>query len=243
MKLWLSHVQNLLEEVIMNDSESTISIKEHLSAVLDDEAGSFEQRRVLDELKSDEVLSKKLASYALIGETMRAGDAKKQPLVLGSSFLDSIHEKIDAEDQFDEVIIDTTINDKSLNSNPVAQNDSNNPSSSTSVLRPIGGFALAASVGALAFMGLQNMGVLNGPISQPSNIVDSSGPTAIVQVAPEAQIIGNPVLDGSSSANEYVDADAQTRSMLKRYVDSHMQYSATSTFVPSVRVIAYTDNQ
>jgi len=217
----------------MSNSESPISMKEHLSALLDDEAGSFEERRVIDELKSDPDLSKKLANYALIGETLRTSKSEQAALVLGNSFLDSIHEKLEQEDQFDQVLIGK------IESNQVAQKTSleNKPS----VLRPIGGFALAASVGALAFMGLQNIGLINNPATQPSNIVNSSAPTAIVDSAPVEQTIIN--AESDSNADQYVDADAQTRSMLKRYVDSHMQYATTSTFVPAVRTIAYTDNQ
>lgn len=217
----------------MSNSESPISLNEHLSALLDDEAGIFEERRVLDELKSDQNLSKKLSNYALIGETMRTGESQNPALMLGSSFLDSIHEQIEQEDQFDEVILDNA------NSNQAALITAE--SNSSSMLRPIGGFALAASVGALAFMGLQNVGLISKPTTQPTNIVDSSGPTAIVQSAPVNQESSN--LELVSDSDQYVDADAQTRSMLKRYVDSHMQYSTTSAFVPSVRVIAYTDNQ
>lgn len=218
----------------MSNSETPVSITEHLSALLDDEAGSFEERRVLDELKSDKTLSKKLASYALIGETMRAGESQQATMMLGSNFLDSIHEQIDKEDQFDNVILDQD--------QKIQTGSDTTAANSSSLLRPIGGFAVAASVGALAFMGLQNVGVLKGPTSVPTDIVDKSGPTAIVQATPEVNKI-EPTEVLASISDEYVDADAKTRSMLKRYVDSHMQYSTASTFVPSVRTIAYTDNQ
>jgi len=187
----------------MSNNETPVSMTEHLSALLDDEAGSFEERRVLDELKSDQALSKKLANYALIGETMRVGESQQTPMMLGSSFLDSIHEQIDKEDQFDNVIIEE------------AHTQSAAPNSS-SFLRPIGGFALAASVGALAFMGLQNVGILKGPTSTPTNIVDKSGPTAIVEATPEVSNIESTEVLATIS-DEYVDADAQTRSMLKRH--------------------------
>lgn len=226
----------------MSNSESPISINEHLSTLLDDEIGSFEERRVLDELKADQKLSQKFSTFALIGETMRNGDTEKPLLSLGTGFLDGIHEKISLEDNFDEIIVGAhTIN----KTNQAAK--ANTETSLFSWLRPLGGFAVAASVGALAFMGLQNMGVLNNPNSLPSGIVDTSAPTAIVQIAPvsESVIEVNPMINAEVVKNndQYVDADAQTRSMLKRYVDSHMQYATSSAFVPSVRVIAFTDNQ
>ncbi|MEH6455749.1 MAG: sigma-E factor negative regulatory protein [Cocleimonas sp.] len=221
----------------MNNSESPISINEHLSALLDDEAGSFEERRVLDELKADQKLSQKLSTYALIGETMRTGDTEKPMLSLGSSFLDGIHKKIELEDDFNVVVVDS---DVKTNNESQSQNKLN----PFSWLRPVGGFAVAASVGALAFMGLQNMGVLSSPNSQPSNYVDSSAPTAIVGNAPVTVPSSEILVDSSIAANDqYVNADVETRAFLKRYVDSHMQYATTSAFVPSVRTIAYTDNQ
>ena len=220
----------------MNNTESPISINEHLSALLDDEAGSFEERRVLDELKTDQALTKKLSSFALIGETMRTADSEKPALALGSGFLDSIHEQIAHEDDFNEVIVGAALN--------VTQTSSTQTSASPlSWLRPVGGFAVAASFGALAFMGLQNVGVITNPESQPSGIVTNSAPTAIAQ----SSSLKVPVLAVkevvSVSNDQYADADSQTRSLLKRYVDSHMQYATTSAFVPSVRTIAYTDNQ
>ena len=224
----------------MKNSESPVSINEYLSALMDDEAGSFEERRVLDELKADKKLSQKLSTYALIGETMRTGDSEKPVLSLGTSFLDGIHEKISLEDNFNEVIIDAD-----AKTNQIAETKT--VTSIFSRLRPVGGFAVAASVGALAFMGLQNMGLLNNPNSQPGGIVDNNAPIAIVQNIPASES----VIENNSTVNplvltdndQYIDADAQTRSMLKRYVDSHMQYATTSAFVPSVRVIAFTDNQ
>jgi len=218
----------------MSNNEVPTSLNEHLSALLDDEAGSFEERRVLDELKSDPVLSQKLANFALIGETMRTGESQQSSLLLGSSFLDNIHQQIDKEDQFDQVALNQ-VND--TQNNQIIEDSK----AASSILRPIGGFALAASLGALAFMGLQNLGVVNNPAAQPTNIVDKSGPTAIAQATLKAESIE---LVQTVAANEqYIEADAKARSMLKRYVDSHMQYASSSTFVPSVRVIAFTDNQ
>ena len=228
----------------MSKSESQISINEHLSALLDDEAGSFEERRVLDELKSDQHLSAKLSSYALIGETMRMGDTEKPVISVGSDFLEGIHNEIAKEDEFDQIMVESSNVQAAV---PTQSNANTNKEKSSngwlSNLRPVGGFAVAASIGALAFMGLQNMGVLQAPNAQPDGIVNSSAPTAIVQATPSAEV--NPALNLKQAdlSEQYVEADAKTRSLLKRYVDSHMQYATTSTFVPSVRVIAFTDNQ
>lgn len=215
----------------MSNTESPTSLTEHMSALLDDEAGSFEERRVLDELKTDKNLSNKLSNFALIGETMRSGETQQPSLLVGSSFLDSIHKQIEQEDEFSDVILNQGQVNQAITSSQ----------SSASMLRPIGGFALAASFGALAFFGLQNVGVLETPIKQPTNMVDKSGPTAIVKSTPAEDSSDKQIV--AVVNDQYVEADAQTRSMLKRYLDSHMQYASSSTFVPSVRVIAFTDNQ
>lgn len=223
---------------------------EYLSALLDDEAGEFEQKRVLDELKSNDLLRDKLSSYALIGETMRSSDMDKPVLNLDSSFLSGIHAKIEEEEQYDHVQLNQVVNSQSTGSQ--------------SWLKPVGGFALAASVAAIAVLGLQNF--------QQSGVVDqstitangSSSKTMIAQkdqlteseMASATQVSASNLATNNSVANnepdnndamaatqEYAQADTQTRSLLKRYVDSHMQYATTAAFVPSVRVIAYTDNQ
>lgn len=221
----------------MNNNEVSVSINEHLSALLDDEAGSFEERRVLDELKADHEFSQKLSTYALIGETMRTGESENPILSLNMSFLDNIHKEIDLDDSFDDVVVETATGG---NTSQIVQPEGSDAKVTyLSWLRPIGGFSIAASFGALAFMGLQNMGVLTTPSSQPTGISDVSSPTAIagsiIDLTPKENLV-------IANDDKYIDADVQTRLMLKRYVESHMQYTS-SAFVPSVRAIAYTDNQ
>ena len=210
--------------------DQPVSLTEHLSSVLDDEAGSFEQRRVLDELKSSEDLSNKLSHFALIGESMRS---TKPAAVAGPSFLAGIHEKIASEDEYHDVqIIDST-----------SANDA--MSQQKSWLRPVGGFALAASFAAVAFMGVQNY-QLNNRLAEQATIVANQIPQAEIQTAaasPVAEIapVENKQDAAKQNTQEYRQANAHARSFLKRYVDSHVQYASTSTFVPSVRVIAYAD--
>ncbi len=202
-----------------NEMEQQVSLTEHLSALLDDEAGSFEQRRVLDELKSNDGLCKNLSHFALIGEIMRL---RTSVAVADSSFLAGIHEQIDAEPAYHEVQLEdkTTL---------VAKNQ-------RSWLRPVGGFALAASVAAISVIGVQNYQQAN---QSTETIVTTQG---VNEIRP-SQVV-TVVEDAASKMNvrhEYRQANAHARSFLKRYVDSHMQYASTSTFVPSVRVIAYAD--
>lgn len=215
---------------IKKSTPTPVSLTEHLSALLDNETGSFEQRRVLDELKSDDDLRQKLSSYALIGEVMRTTEVTT---TADSNFLAGIHAQIEAEDEYHQVKL------------VKAKNDSVNDTHNSSWLRPVGGFALVASVATVAFFGFQNFQQNNG------NMIDT-GLTTAANTTPttldssdlsEEKTVVATVISAtqmaSITANEYQQADARTRLLLKRYVDSHMQYASNTAFVPSVRVIAY----
>lgn len=230
----------------MENSNNQVLMPEHLSALLDDEAGEFEQKRVLDELKSNDSLCNKLSTYALIGETMRSGDMDKPVLNVDSSFLAGIHAKIEEEEQYHDVQV----------SHPEVKKNA----SSEYWLKPIGGFAMAASVAAIAVLGFQNyqysgmaeqstVAMYNQKsktmIAQKEQVTESG--VALVDKASDPKQVNSPAASKNNNSmaatQEYAQADTRTRSLLKRYVDSHMQYASTAAFVPSVRVIAYTDNQ
>lgn len=236
-------------------NDTSVSLNEHLSALLDDEAGSFEQRRLIDELTSadsdvNSELCGKLASYSLIGEAMRNSSTPDATIITGNSFLAGIHEQIKAEDQYDSVQIEEV-------KKPAANN--------SSWLKPVGGFAIAASVAALAVVGMQNYQQINvgqAPVIASNPVIEA--PTKLQKsqlsvaemdsatIVSAADIVQKTDKDTIAMANvkdaveaaidkEYSHADARTRSLLKRYVDSHIQFATHSTFVPSVRVIAYSD--
>lgn len=209
----------------------TVSLTEHLSALLDDEAGSFEQRRVLDELKSNDELNQKLSSYALIGEVMRTGETN---VVVGSSFLAGIHDKLESDSSYDEVFIKDSVQ----NTNSPAANDAK-----PSWLRPVGGFALAASVTAVAILGFQSYQPSGSDILGTGSVTTAKveAPTTdqmALMIKPEPKVM---IADATLDTSQYQQADVRTRQLLKRYVDSHMEYASNSAFMPSVRVIAYAE--
>ncbi len=140
----------------------SVTKTEHLSAVLDGEAGKFEQRRILDELGKDDALKASLSCYALIGETMRD---EQQCSIVESSFLQGIHDKIDAEPEYSQVQIEQK---KVSNGSPVWA-------------RPVVGFAMAASVAALGVIGVQNL-MLTGD-SEPSIAVNQQVESAVMAAA------------------------------------------------------------
>lgn len=224
------------ENNIKKLTPGAVSLTEHLSALLDDETGSFEQRRVLDDLKSNDDLRQKLSSYALIGEVMRTSEAT---VTADSSFLAGIHAQIESEDEYHQVQL------------PKESNESFNDKrqGSSSWLRPVGGFAIAASVAAIAFFGIQNYQQSNTNMldaGMASTVMSTVAPSAndlteekmaTAKVAP-ATVSEIPMASVAKS-DVFQQADARTRMLLKPYVDSHMQYASNTAFLPSVRSIAY----
>lgn len=245
-----------------DDAEQIISLPEIVSSLLDDEAGTFEQRRVLDELKAEEgvndKLHAKLLCYALIGETMRSG---KPAVTAGTDFLSGLHEQLESEPEYSSHVLDDNLKEEKT-------------SHKKSWLQPVGGFAMAASVAALAVIGFQNYFVnsdidnINTPssteilavnalqdngakgnlgLTNKSRLSKADMDSAIVVSADSLQTnVKSPAIamqdnGAGSSDTTYQQADARTRLLLKSYVDSHMQYASTTAFVPSIRVIAYSD--
>ncbi len=237
-----------------NDTKQRVTLAEHLSAMLDDEAGTFEQKRVLDELKTDKALAKKLAHFALIKETLHSGE--ETSVYADASFLQGIHDKLEAEPEFTSHALDDAL----PTSSSAAANSDSGKENTHGWLRPVGGFAMAASVAALAVIGFQNY-LGHTQLTQTPSIAtlakteanDIAAPATkdqLTQAQMDGAVLANakPVAGPETSdknsnvaALDYRQADAHTRSLLKRYVDSHMQYASTSAFVPSVRVIAYSD--
>ncbi len=210
----------------MNKSKSNtgqVKLTEHLSALLDDEAGSFEQRRVLAELIVDDKLRDKLSHYALIGESMRS---EASQLTVTSNFLSGIHAQINDEPEYHQIQL----------------KDKQTTESKNSWLRPVGGFAMAASIAAIAVLGVQNY-------QDKSHSLDQSIINTQTTLTPEKEQLSKAEMEAATvvsatavtDSNTYSLADAKTRSYLKRYVDSHMQYASSTSFFPSVRVIAYAD--
>jgi sigma-E factor negative regulatory protein RseA len=180
----------------------SVTTTEHLSAVLDGEAGEFEQRRILDELGKDDELKASLSCYALIGEIMRD---EQQCNIVESSFLRGIHAAIDAEPDYSHVQIEKK---KMTNESSVW-------------VRPVVGFAMAASVAALGIVGVQTY-MLAG--------------NSDTSVAANQQIDSSPVM---TATNTYSYPDAKTRNLYKRYLDSHVQYASIPPVMPSVRMVSY----
>jgi negative regulator of sigma E activity len=222
-----------------NDTKQQVTLSEHLSALLDDEAGAFEQKRVLDELKTDTALANKLAHFALIKETLHSSETAG--VYAGASFLKGIHDKLEDEPAFTSHALEDATTRTARKQ-------------TSSWLRPVGGFAMAASLAALAVIGFQNY--VGNPKTENTTAIETLAKSAntptsqLTQEQMDSAVLVEPVVASKATGADksdklaalgYQQADARTRALLKRYVDSHMQYASTRAFVPSVRVIAYSD--
>ena len=191
------------------------SQEEFLSALLDDEVGSFEQRRLLDELSKDAELGNTLSRYALIGEVMRSN---AKPVIARKDFLAGIHVGLEDEPVYDEKVVDLASRSP--------KTPANVPETNKRYLK----FGMAAAVAAVAVVG--GTMLLNQPSTQSTTVVASAPiqPAALVQLAQ-----ANPV----RSANQL---DPQSRDVLKQYVAQHVKYASTTAIVPSVRAVSYSND-
>ena len=167
------------------------SKEEFLSALLDDEAGNFEQRRLLDELSKDADLGDTFSRYALIGEVMRSNT---KPVVARKDFLASIHAGLEDEPVYDAKVVE-------LSARPAKAVIKNSNSQQRYIK-----FGMAAAVAAVAVVG--GTMLLKQPSTQPATLA-ASAPTqaaALVQLAQAKPM---------RSANQL---DPQSRDVLKQYV-------------------------
>ncbi|HHC73822.1 MAG TPA: hypothetical protein ENK78_01920, partial [Thiothrix sp.] len=74
-----------------------IKKNEHLSAVFDNEASDFENRRLFDEISKDEDMQSTWSRYDLIGECLRQPSTATASLSSGSAFLESLHKRLEEE--------------------------------------------------------------------------------------------------------------------------------------------------
>ena len=189
---------------------------EFLSALLDDEAGEFEQRRMLDELKKDDELGQTLSRYALIGEAMRAGNSG-QRFGASTSLLARIHDELDDEPEYNETVV----------AFPAAK-----PRYSYRTV----GMGMAAAVAALAVGGLLFMQHPNQPSVQA---------VAQLPVASQASmaVAANANTDVDTRIQQVGRIDPATRDVLKQYVAQHVKYASTTTFAPTVRAVSYANER
>ncbi|MEZ5535138.1 MAG: sigma-E factor negative regulatory protein [Thiolinea sp.] len=226
---------------------------EYLSALLDDEAGNFEQRRLLDELCENTELGKTLSRYALVGEVMRS---QQRTVVDSGGFLAGIQARLEDEPVYNEVVAEAaatsgTVVQGRLQSDFVMEKPLRQPWYRANTAR----YAMAASVAVAALAGIL--------IAQnDSSRQDLTGTEALAKAGAPAVVNANTVPTPESISNEPAQiaagtpvapvintnrrmalADAQlgreTADTLKQYVTLHMQYRSSNGIAPSIQAISY----
>ncbi len=202
------------------NNKTTITQTEYLSAFLDDEAGTFEQRRILDEIQKDNSLQQKVAHYSLVGEAMRN---ENSCVTVQANFLTAIHDQLEDEPAYTKVYAKKAANQSSW-------------------LRPISGMALAASLAAVAVVAIN----LNNKDDMPS----MAGVEMVAQQTTDSMRSTSSTLLHANNATSVKDntlqplvashtLDIAWRNRLKGYVDSHTKYASTSAIMSSVRAASY----
>lgn len=198
------------------------SKEEFLSALLDDEAGEFERRRLLNELKKDDELGQTLSRYALIGETMRAG--RGQRISQGTSLLARIQDELADEPAYGESVVEM-------------------PTDRPVVHRSGWGVAIAATIAAVAMGGML---FLQSPDRDGMHTVAVApavpGQAQTVAALPTRETVAVAVtaeVDTDTRIRQVGRIDSQTRDILKQYVAQHVKYASTTAIAPSIRAVSY----
>ncbi|WGZ96328.1 MAG: sigma-E factor negative regulatory protein [Candidatus Thiothrix putei] len=197
------------------------SKEEFLSALLDDESGEFERRRLLDELKKDDALGQTLSRYAFIGETMRA--SKGQPMGQGISLLSRIQDELADEPAY-------------APDNVVAMPARANTTAAPSRVQAYRwfGMGMAATVAAVAVGGLL---FFNQPTTPNAQMA-----AALPATAPVNATTSTVVADADTRIQQVGRVDPQTRDILKQYVAQHVKYASTTVIAPSIRAVSYAND-
>lgn len=196
-----------------------VSKEELLSALLDDAAGDFERRRLLDELKKDDELGQTLSRYAFIGEAMRAGQGQR--LSSGKSLLARIQAELDDEPAFEA---------SNVVSMPTHSAANQAPATVIKQVRTFRWLAMAATLAAVAMGAALFLQQPQQPSVQTAAALPATMPssTAVAEVASVDERI-----------QQLGQVNPQTRDILKQYVAQHVKYASTTVIAPSIRAVSY----
>lgn len=223
---------------------------EHLSALLDDEAGEFERRRLLDELCEDAELGKTLNRYMLAGEAMRA--QQRTVVVESDSFLAGIQAQLEDEPVYDEVLVQTSASGGSavLQGGKQAsfapdQPDNREQSRPAAQSRRVNKmrYAIAASVAVAALAGVL---VVQNNSSEQNVVATETLAESDAEVVEVAKAPAPPVSNVNAAANTSrrmaltnANFQQQTADTVKQYVALHMQYRTSNGIAPSIQAVSY----
>ncbi len=208
---------------------------EYVSALVDDEAGLFESRRFVDEVLRNDTERARWARYHLIGEAMRGG----LPKVVDSGFANRVMREIDAEPALH---VDHPVDFARVHSR---------------WMRPVAGFAMAASVAVVSVLAIQSMMGL-GQQGGADRRADTAVPVrekapVVVEVTPpviepaQRVVVVEPPIASASSLPAVVVAEqappptpsAETVARINSYIVNHSEHAAAQGMLPRARVVGY----
>lgn len=196
---------------------------EHLSALIDDEAGEFEGRRLLDELCKSAEDRALWGRYHLIGEAMRAALPERVDL----GFADRISRALEAEPLPGSAV-------------PAAVSVAHR------LTKPVIGFALAAGVAVVSVVSLQSFTQEPGG-DAPARLAEVGGPPVITRVAVEAPLPSDATVVrvvAGTAAQPLPAPSEEAAARLNSYLVNHAEYAPSRPgMLPQVRVVGYGQNQ
>lgn len=202
---------------------------EHLSAVFDDEAEAFENRRILDELTTRQDMQETWSRYAMIGEAMRqapsaVASSEQVSMQSGFAFLAALHERMAEETPVTPEI-------------GVAQNDtvvSDLPARRQVWLRPVAGLAAAVAIAAVAIFAFQDFQHL--PNTSNQQLAESTTPAQPLETV-QSETLSTTIEQAQIERQRL--AELQQKQRMQRYLASHIEYASRSTIAPTIRTVAY----
>ncbi len=183
--------------------------REQISALMDDELGN-EPNSVLQELGKDDEQRQIWTRYHLIGDCLRG----KLPEHIDLDIADRVREAIQSEPSI------------------LA------PSHTTNFLKPVLGFAIAASVAVIAILAIQQTNTTPS-LSVPSQSIAIQQSTPVTQ-----QLASNLVAQGNTQRVQQlpVSTHINAGSRLNRYLVNYNEYRANvgiRSILPYVRIVSY----
>jgi sigma-E factor negative regulatory protein RseA len=184
--------------------------QELLSVFVDEETSELEARRACRALLSDERELARWSRYFLIRDVVRGN----LPAAIDPDFVTKVMTRIEGE--------------------PVHRADKRAGAWRDNLLRPTMGFGLAASIAALAALGLQSLTAPTPATAPPAVQVatePSSSRQAVRRVDAESSAIAKPT-------NDFLARHPQVASRLNSYLINHSEYASSHDAMAYARVVA-----
>ena len=188
-------------------------VNEGLSALADGETNELETARLLKQVKAKPELRKRWERLHLIGAILRGEEKGYLPL----NFAESLNQKLEAEAH---VLV------------PVRTATSSN-AGSRSWLKPVAGFAIAATVAMVSILGLR---AFDSP-GEPQQLVEAQ-PNTLIPSSPKHQLYAG----GTRWNLQRVDLEQR----LNNYLLNHMEYARIGEMqgmLPYSRLAGYDTSQ